>query len=55
MKTIEQKRIEGEIRNEGWRSLTPQQQLDDINRRLGVNKGAKRQREKLNKLINGEK
>lgn len=45
--TKEQRRIEGEERNAYWRGLTPVQQRTDLDRRLGVAVGAKRQRAKL--------
>lgn len=47
MKSREQKRREGEERNEVWRSLTTGEKLADLDRRLGKGQGAKRQREKL--------
>ena len=38
-------------RNEHWQALTPQQQLDELDLRLGVNKGAKKQRAKIAKQL----
>lgn len=51
MKHHEQKRIEGEVRNEAWAKLTPEQKLADLDRRLGKDVGARRQR----KLLGGTK
>lgn len=45
--TREQRRIEGEERNAYWRGLTRAAQRADLDRRLGIGVGAKRQREKL--------
>jgi hypothetical protein len=47
MKRYEDKVREGAERNEAWRKLTPSQQLADLNRRLGLQCGATRQRKKL--------
>jgi len=38
-------------RNTYWKSLSPQEQLNQLDHRLGKNIGAKRQREKLVNLI----
>lgn len=46
-KTATQRYEEGVERLEYWRGLTPTQQRDDLDRRLGVGVGAKRQRAKL--------
>jgi hypothetical protein len=51
MKPIEQKRREGEARNEYWRELSPADQLRVLDRRLGVGQGAKRQRAAIQRRI----
>lgn len=45
------RRIEGEKRNARWARLTCEQQWAELDRRLGVNKGATRQRTKLAKAL----
>jgi hypothetical protein len=47
MKSKDQRREEGEIRNAEWRKLSPVQKVVELDRRLGVGVGAKRQRSKL--------
>jgi hypothetical protein len=47
MKSHEQKRTEGIERNASWGKLSPQDQLADLDRRLGEGVGAQRQRAKL--------
>jgi hypothetical protein len=42
---------EGEERNTYWRSLSPAEQLKDLDHRLGKGEGAKRQRKKLLTLL----
>ena len=44
---IEERRREGEKRNEAWRSLSPMEQLRQLDKRLGHGLGASKQREKL--------
>lgn len=45
-----QERIkEADERNQAWRALSPEKQLQSLDERLGVGIGAKRQRTKLNK------
>lgn len=44
MKSKNQKCEEGRVRNEEWRKLTAVQQLAELDRRLGKDAGAKRQR-----------
>jgi hypothetical protein len=51
VKSKHQKRVEGEKRNEAWRTLTPQQQLADIKQRGG----SKRQLAKLEAKVNTSK
>jgi len=51
MKSKETKRKESADRVEKWQSLTPQQQLNLIDERLGKGIGAKRQRAKLAELL----
>lgn len=47
MKPQELKRREGEDRNEEWRTLSREEQLHDLDNRLGKGVGATRQRQKL--------
>jgi len=47
MKHKEQKRIEGQVRNEAWRALSTSEKLADLDRRLGKGQGARRQRKLL--------
>lgn len=54
MKMKHQRVEEGEERNAYWRSLSPAQQLADLDRRLGKDQGAKRQRAKLSKVLEGK-
>lgn len=51
MKPKTLKREEGEERNAEWRKLSPVQQLEVLNRRLGVETGARKQRAKLKAVI----
>jgi hypothetical protein len=46
MKNKDQKRKEGEERNNYWRSLSPDEQLENINQKLGAT-GATKQRYKF--------
>lgn len=41
-------------RLDAWRKLTPQQQLDELDRRLGVGVGAAVQRKILRKKLKGD-
>lgn len=43
----QRKRTEAEARVEEWRKLTPSQQWDALDKRLGPGKGATKQREKI--------
>jgi hypothetical protein len=36
---------------EGWRSLSPEQQLETLDRRLGKGQGAKKQRARIHALL----
>lgn len=47
----EQRQKEAQQRNDKWKQLSPQQQLAELDQRLGKDIGAARQREKLKKLI----
>jgi hypothetical protein len=51
MKPHEQKVGESEARNLAWRALSPEQQLADLDRRLGEGHGATKQRAQLAKRI----
>jgi hypothetical protein len=51
MKSKDQKRKEGEERNRGYSTMTPAEKLHDLDQRLGVGVGAKRQRAKLEGLL----
>ena len=42
MKDKETKRLEAEVRNEDWASLSPKKQLASLDRRLGKGVGAKK-------------
>ena len=42
-----ERRMEAEQRNEDWKSLSLQQQLESIDLRLGKDKGAKKQRARI--------
>jgi hypothetical protein len=55
MKTKDVKRIEAETRQENWASLSAQQKLDALDKRLGVGRGAVEQREKLYEQRDAEK
>jgi len=48
MKPKELKIREGQERNEYFRSLSNEEKLNSLDRKLGKDKGAKRQRGKLN-------
>jgi hypothetical protein len=48
------KKREAVERNNAWNSLTPQQQLADLDRRLGVGIGAAKQRAKIQSRINAQ-
>ena len=50
-----EKRSEADARNERWASLTPKQQLAELDLRLGIGVGAAKQRAKILKRIEGEK
>ena len=51
--TLKQK--EAIARQEHWANLTPEQKLADLDSRLGKGNGAKKQRERLNDLIENSK
>lgn len=38
-------------RNEAWAKLSPQQQLQELDKRFGKDQGASRQRKRLSKLL----
>ena len=46
------KQQEAIVRNEAWAKLTPEQQLADLDRRLGKDVGAKKQRARIQYKIN---
>jgi len=50
-KSVTERRIDAEVRQEEWAKLTPQQQLAELDSRLGKGIGAKKQRAKLAKAI----
>lgn len=50
----EKRKAENEERLEYWRSLTPKQQIQDLDRRLGKGVGAKKQRAKILAKIENE-
>ena len=47
MNTKQIKETEAIVRNEAWAKLTPEQQLADLDRRLGKDIGAKKQRARI--------
>lgn len=47
----EQRVIDAQARMEAWQSLSPKQQLRELDRRLGKDVGAKKQRARLQRLI----
>ena len=47
MNTKQIKETEAIVRNEAWAKLTPEQQLADLDRRLGKDVGAKKQRARI--------
>ena len=47
MNTKQIKETEAKVRNEAWAQLTPEQQIADLDRRLGKGIGAKKQRAKI--------
>lgn len=51
----EERRKNAEQRNQEWQKLTPAQQLAELDARLGVGQGAKKQRQKIERLLQSEK
>lgn len=51
----DQRREEAAARVEEWRKLTPQEQLNELDRRLGKDLGAARQRAMIAKRIKEQK
>ena len=47
MNTKQIKETEAKVRNEAWAKLTPEQQIADLDRRLGKDVGAKKQRARI--------
>ena len=47
MNTKQIKKTEATVRNEAWAKLTPEQQLADLDKRLGKGIGAKKQRARI--------
>ena len=47
MNTKQIKETEAIVRNEAWAKLTPEQQIADLDRRLGKGVGAKKQRARI--------
>jgi len=52
MNTKQIKETEAIVRNEAWAQLTPEQQIADLDRRLGKGVGAKKQRARIQYKIN---
>ena len=52
MNTKQIKQTEAIVRNEAWAKLTYEQQLADLDRRLGKGIGAKKQRARIQHKIN---
>lgn len=46
-----ERREEARARSEKWDKLSPEQKLQELDKRLGKDKGAKKQREKLKKIL----
>lgn len=51
MKSVNQKREEGAKRDALWASLTPAEQMRELDRRLGKGVGATRQRARIQSII----
>ena len=51
MNTKQIKETEAIVRNEAWAQLTPEQQIADLDRRLGKGIGAKKQRARIQSKI----
>ena len=51
MNTKQIKETEAIVRNEAWAKLTPEQQLSELDKRLGKGIGAKKQRAKIQAKI----
>ena len=47
MNTKQIKETEAKVRNEAWAKLTPEQQLESLDNRLGKGVGAKKQRTRI--------
>ena len=52
MNTKQTKQTEAAVKNEAWAKLTYEQQLADLDRRLGKGIGAKKQRARIQYKIN---
>ena len=52
MNTKQIKQTEAAVRNEAWAKLTYEQQLEDLDKRLGKGIGAKKQRTRIQYKIN---
>ena len=52
MNTKQIKETEAIVRNEAWAKLTPEQQLESLDNRLGKGIGAKKQRARIQYKIN---
>lgn len=51
MKPLDLRREEAEERLRAWRSLSPEEQLAELDARLGPGQGARRQRERIQRQI----
>ena len=49
----EELRKAAELRNEAWRAKSPKEQLEELDKRLGVGVGAKKQRARLEAKLKG--
>lgn len=54
MKSKEDKKEEAEERQKYWASLSTKEKIESLDRRFGPNVGAKKQREKLEKMLKKE-
>ena len=51
---VEERQIEAQVRQDFRDKLTPQQQLSELDNRLGTGVGATKEREKLQRMIESE-
>lgn len=49
--TLERKRTEAQQRQEGRDTLSPEEQIEVLNRRLGKGRGARKERARLDRMV----